>query len=83
MAKYSYLLLDRKNGNMYGNHFEDDSDDNVMWDWSNGNNSCDCNRMLKMYGRHNYPCNSGDNRVIVLNITNEDTNTIIYQEERK
>jgi hypothetical protein len=68
----------------YGSDYKEQSDieGTILFYWLEDDNSCDCNRMNKMYGYdENHQCNSDDNIIELLKIIRED-GKVIYDKEK-
>lgn len=78
---YTVRLLDTRDGKEYTHedeytNFECDAwdlDGGVVWDWTDGNYSCDCNRSgFVDNALPDLDCNTGDNLIKLLSIVRED-----------
>jgi len=55
--------------------------DHVLYQWIDGNYSCDCNRSLLLWdwnGEKTLECSSGENQIELISIHNAKTGEVIY-----
>ena len=82
--KYTFYMKDMETGEQkYHNgtcDYEDDND--MMWDWFEGDFSCDCNRWLAFTDWEedfeDVSCNEDENRIVIEKIIGEDGNEIDF-----
>jgi hypothetical protein len=80
--KYNFTLLDTANNKLieHRDTFDWTDENSMLFNWTQNNFSCDCNRRDKMYGfSDEHIC--GD-EVILLKITDENGN-IIFEEDKE
>jgi hypothetical protein len=64
---------------VYRDWVREDEDGLSDWDWSDGNNSCDCNRHIYFEGEY-CEAECGDQELYKVVVKSQETSEIIYSE---